>query len=150
MYSEKLNLHELARRLDAQAEPSGDLWLRIERAHGTRRRRRLQKRIAGAALLTFCALGAFLMVPRVAAPTDWQARSQALEIQLRAIPVNALADDAVTREASSGLERVDTALQAAYDRGARSSELVPLWKQRSELLSTLLAVRQQSAAVTRI
>ena len=59
-----------------------------------------------------------------------------------------LSDDA--REARSGLQRIDSALQAAYDRGARANELAPLWKERSELLSTLLAVRQQSAAITRI
>ena len=48
------------------------------------------------------------------------------------------------------LARVDRALQAAYDHGARKNELLPLWKQRSELLSLLLAVRQQQLALTRI
>jgi hypothetical protein len=131
-------------------EPPADLWLRIERAHSGRRRRRVHLRLASAALLTFAALGVFLAMPHAPGATDWQARSQALEIELRAIPVSALADDAVTREARTDLERIDGSLQAAYDRGAHSSELVPLWKQRTELLSTLLAVRQQSAAVTRI
>jgi hypothetical protein len=48
------------------------------------------------------------------------------------------------------LARVDFALQSAYDRGADKSELAPLWKQRSELLSVLLAARQQKLALTRI
>ena len=37
----------------------------------------------------------------------------------------------------------------AYDRGANKTELVPLWKQRSELLGLLLG-RQQQLALTRI
>jgi hypothetical protein len=147
--SSELNFNDLAQRLCA-AEPPADLWLRIERAHVGRRRRRLRLRLAGTAMAVLSVVAAFVFVPHAPGATDWQARSQALEIELRAIPVGALADDSVTREARSGLERIDGALQAAYDRGARSNELVPLWKQRSELLSTLLAVRQQSAAVTRI
>jgi hypothetical protein len=149
MSCKELNLDELAQRLDAVEPPAG-LWLRIERAHVVRRRRRVYLRAATAAFLMFGAFGVFLAVPHTPGATDWQARSQALEIELRAIPVSVLADDSVTREARSDLERIDGALQAAYDRGARSNELVPLWKQRTELLSTLLAVRQQSAAVTRI
>jgi hypothetical protein len=79
---------------------------------------------------------------------DWQARAQALEMQLN----DALAqrDLPVSVDTEEELERVDLALQAAYDRGANKTELVPLWKQRSELLSLLLAARQQQLALTRI
>ena len=33
---------------------------------------------------------------------------------------------------------IDTALQSAYDRGARADELQPLWKQRNDALRGLI------------
>lgn len=147
MFSEKLNFHDLAQRLDAATELPQDLWPRIAQAHVQRRRRRFRVRLAGVMLFVLTGSGALLMLPQPAG-TDWQARAQALEIELHGFPADI--GDPAAREARSGLERVDSALQSAYDRGARTNELVPLWKERSELLSTLLAVRQQSAAITRI
>ena len=80
---------------------------------------------------------------------DWEARAEALEIQLN--QAEAMSRGArATADTESELATVDRALQAAYDRGADKSELVPLWKQRSELLSVLLTVRQQQLALTRI
>lgn len=135
----------------AMLPPSADLWSRIEIAHLARRRRRSLRRIVGAgsaAVLLIAAIATGVFKLREPAAVDWQARAQALELQL---------NDAIAQrnELPSGgteeeLERVDLALQAAYDRGASKTELVPLWKQRSELLSVLLAARQQQLALTRI
>jgi len=146
MFPEKLNLSDLARGLGAAEAP--DLWPRIAAAHTQRRRRRTQLRLSGAFAFMLAVGGAVFMFLQTPPGTDWQARAQTLEIELRAYPADL--GDPAAREARSGLQRVDSALQAAYDRGARANELVPLWKERSELLSTLLAVRQQSAAITRI
>ena len=148
MFSEELNFADLARRLDAATEMPQDLWQRIAHAHAARRRRRIRIRVAGAMVFVLGVAGSFLLLPQAPAGTDWQARAQALEIELRSFPADI--GDPAAREARSGLERVDSALQSAYDRGARANELVPLWKERSELLSTLLAVRQQSASITRV
>ena len=106
--------------------------------------------LAAAALLAVSVIGpAWLTRPTPA--IDWQARAQALEIELRALPPRTVGtDDPAALEAESRLVQIDGALQAAYDRGARPAELVPLWKARSELLSTLLTVRQENVAVTRI
>ena len=147
MSTDKLNFSELARGLEAGAEAAPDLWPRILVAH-TQRRRRLRVRVASVLLAGMTGTAVLFMLPASAPGTDWQARAQALEIELRAYPTDMV--DADAREARSGLQRIDSALQAAYDRGARANELAPLWKERSELLSTLLAVRQQSAAITRI
>lgn len=149
MRPEELNLSDLARRLDdVAAEPPAQLWPRIVQAHAARRRRRFRLRIAAAMGVVLSVAAGALILPRSPAGTDWQARAQALEIELRAFPADS--GDSAAREARSGLERVDSALQSAYDRGAHANELGPLWKERSELLSTLLAVRQQSASITRI
>jgi hypothetical protein len=87
-----------------------------------------------------------MWLTRPAAPVDWQARAQALEIQLAAYSVPADSSSTVDTE----LARIDASLQAAYDRGAPANELVPLWKQRSELLGALLIARQQQVTLTRI
>jgi len=151
MVTQELNFNELSRRLQAAPEPSPDLWSRIAHAHVARRQRRVRIRLAATLAFMLAGSAFFLAAPHLVPGTDWQARAQALELELRALPASDdAAEGAVARETESGLGRIDRALQAAYDRGARANELVPLWKQRSELLSTLLAVRQQSAAVIRI
>ena len=132
----------------APPEPSPDLWQRIERAHTARRTRRLRLRIGAAATFACAAFGTYLLLP--AGAPDWQARSQALEIELRNLPARPDTENAASLETESQLAQLDTALQAAYDRGATPKELIALWKQRSELLSTLLTVRQVAVAVTRI
>ena len=132
-------------------EPSPDLWARIARAHQARRARRRQLRIAGTASVAIAALAVAVSWPMHGPATDWQARAQALEIELHTLPVRGVGlDNPVAMEAEARLMQLDETLQSAYDRGAASSELAPLWKQRSELLSTLLAVRQENVAVTRI
>lgn len=141
---------------DASAEPSmlppsADLWQRIATAHVARKRSRAMRRIAGAGsavVLVIAMVTVGVIKFREPPAVDWQARAQALEMQLN----EALAqrDLPMSGDTEEELERVDLALQAAYDRGANKTELVPLWKQRSELLSLLLASRQQQLALTRI
>jgi hypothetical protein len=135
----------------AMLPPSADLWQRIATAHVARKRRRAMQRVVGigaAAVFVVAMVTAGAIKLREPPAVDWQARAQALEMQLN----DALAqrDLPVSVDTEEELERVDLALQAAYDRGANKTELVPLWKQRSELLSLLLAARQQQLALTRI
>lgn len=154
MSTQELNFHAIAQQLAAAppSEPAADLWSRIAQAHLSRRQRRRRQRFAGAGFAVLAGVAVVLIAARApsAGATDWQARAQALEIQLHARTSSSDGENALALDAESELVRVDGALQAAYDHGARKSELVPLWKQRSELLSALLAARQQTLAVTRI
>lgn len=155
MSAEELNFRTIARPLAPApaSEPSADLWARIAQTHLARRSRRRRQRFAGAGLLMLVGMTVFIataQLPRVT-DTDWQARAQALEIELHAHAATAAgADNAVALETETELVRLDSALQAAYDRGAQKNELVPLWKQRSELLTTLLDARRQKVSVTLI
>ena len=113
----------------AMLPPSADLWQRIATAHVVRKRRRAMRRIAGvggAAVLVIAMVTVGVVKWREPPAVDWQARAQALEMQLN----DALAqrDLSLSGDSEEELERVDLALQAAYDRGANKTELVPLWK----------------------
>jgi hypothetical protein len=149
----ELSLRDLA---DTSAEPmilpaGADLWPRIAAAHAARRRRRIVRRFVGAgsaAVFLIAVVIAGVLKTRESAAVDWQARAQALELQLN--QAIAQRDELPSVDTEEELERVDLALQSAYDRGANKKELAPLWKQRSELLSVLLAARQQQLALTRI
>jgi len=86
---------------------------------------------------------------------DWQARAQALELQLQALRHERDSSDAMTTAtapdpAAIELESIDHRLQAAYEHGAYANELVPLWKRRSELLDTLIVARKEGLKLTRI
>jgi hypothetical protein len=150
MNEHELNLRDLAAGLPASAAthvPPADLWPRIAATHLSRRRRRQRQRfaVAGGALALIAAL-TFSASTRqhVAAPAiDWQARAQALELQLDALPTPA-ASQPLARLAESELAHLDGNLQAAYDRGAPPRDLGPLWQRRSELLDALLSVRRQA------
>ena len=149
----ELSLREIVQRLPRSAEPAqlgADLWPRIAAAHLTRQRRRRVLRLAGGGLAAAALLVVALAVPawlaRPAPAVDWQARAQALEIQLNALAARGEADGFVDAE----LARIDASLQAAYDRGAPATEITPLWKQRSDLLGALLAARQRQVRLTRI
>jgi hypothetical protein len=152
----ELNFRDIAEHLPASPSflAGGDLWPRIAAAHSARRRTRRIRRFAasGFALTLLISAAVFfgLPSPHESPTVDWQARAQALEIQLNEATASAPARTPSTSDAEAELSRVDHALQAAYDRGARKNELLPLWKQRSDLLSLLLAVRQQQLALTRI
>jgi hypothetical protein len=156
MNEHESNFRDLAMRLPASATthvPSADLWPRIAATHRMRRRQRQLRRlaVAGGALVLVAALAFTAGTWRqAAAPAiDWQARAQALELQLDALPIPA-ASDPLARLAESELAHLDGNLQAAYDRGAPSRDLDPLWQRRSELLDALLSVRRQHALPSRI
>lgn len=150
MNEHELNFRDLAVRLPASATthvPSADLWPRIAATHLTRRRQRQRQRlaVAGGALALVAALTFTASTWRHAtAPAiDWQARAQALELQLDALPTPT-ASEPLARLAESELAHLDGNLQAAYDRGAPPRDLGPLWQRRSELLDALLSVRRQA------
>jgi hypothetical protein len=149
----ELSFRDLADTAAAPAmlPPSADLWSRIAAAHRARRQRRTMRRVAGAgaaAAVVLVAIAAFGVHATREPGVDWQARAQALELQLSEAIAQRSAP--LSSDTQEELARVDFALQSAYDRGADKSELAPLWKQRSELLSVLLAARQQKLALTRI
>lgn len=153
-------LHAIA---DMQLQPPGDLWARIQAAHATRVRRRRLHRLAaggilGAALIGAVALGGLRspsISPNHAADIDWQARAQALELQLqelehvRGVPVAAVAAHDAD-PATAELADVDRRLQTAYEHGRYGKELVPLWKRRSELLDALIVARKEGLTLTSI
>jgi hypothetical protein len=162
MSEPELSFQNLAQRLRLRelpvGEPSPDLWQRIADTHAGRvRRARVRRGIVGSSLAAIVLL-AILVVPKWLEPSavqrdvDWQARAQALELQLRALRDNsgAQADNAGALEAQSEITRVDDALQAAYDTGAEKDQLELLWKRRSELLGALISVRQRHVEISRI
>ena len=148
---------------DARPEPSADLWTRIEAAHTTRvRRRRLYRLVAGGAFSVAVIASVALVGLHSPAGSlnrstdiDWQARAQALELQLQALQQTGSTPVAMTVADTSDpaaieLEDIDYRLQAAYEHGVYSNELVPLWKRRSELLATLITARKEGLKLTRI
>jgi hypothetical protein len=158
MSEPELSFHELTQRLRLRdlpdGEPSPDLWQRIADAHvGRMRRARMRRGIIGSSLAALTLL-AVLVAPKwldAEREVDWQARAQALELQLRALrDNNAHADNAGALETQSEIARVDDALQAAYDTGAEKDQLELLWKRRSELLGALISVRQRHVEISRI
>lgn len=157
MSEPELNFHDLAARLPASAAVHAlpaDLWPRIAAAHAVRRRQRRWQRLAavggGVALVAMLALAPAGWQRHAAPPAiDWQARAQALELQLDAMPTP-VASDPMARLAESELGRLDSNLQSAYDRGAVPRDLAPLWQRRSELLDALLSVRRQQILPSQI
>jgi hypothetical protein len=141
-------------------DPAPDLWPRIAAAQQLRMRRAQARRrvafagSAAAAVVLLVATGIWFGgahgAPREA--VDWQARAQALELQLRALsagrPAGAAALLATT--AQNELVLVDAALQAAYDDGGDRERTESLWKRRSELLGALLQARSKNVEISRI
>lgn len=153
----------LRRVAEVRTEPPADLWSRIEMAHAKRTSRRRLRRLAGgsvlcAALIGFISFSSLHLPSSAPGPrtdVDWQARAQALELQLQALE-NSRGLSAATLAANDAdpatveLEDIDHRLQAAYEHGLYTNELVPLWKRRSELLDTLITARKQGLKLTRI
>lgn len=164
MSESELTFQQLAHRLRLdqlpQAEPSAELWPRIAGAHRLRlqqaRVRRLGAWCGGAGVLLVVGLigasGGWFGRAQPSGGVDWQARAQALELQLRAL--NAVAsrpvDAATGGEAQDELVLVDAALQAAYDEGAVQERVTALWKRRSELLDALVSARRHNMQISRI
>ncbi|WP_257389152.1 hypothetical protein [Tahibacter caeni] len=133
-------------------DPPPQLWARIEAAHRRRRqRRRLVQWGAGmAAVLALAAIVTWLpstpTAPAAANPlAQLQRQSHELEQRYAGLEAAAAALDGETE-----LSAAELALQRAYDRGASAEELLPLWQQRNEVLSGLIAVAADGAQLTRI
>jgi len=144
---------------DAQPQPPTDLWTRIEAAHGVRSRRRRLRRLAAGGMFCVALAGAValrsLHAPSATPEIDWQARAQALELQLLAMQHEnhvavATAANFDADPATGELAEIDRRLQAAYEHQNPVSQLVPLWKRRSELLDALIAARREGLTLTRI
>lgn len=137
----------------ADAMPPADLWSRIESAHRVRRTRRRNRRTIGTtltcALAALCALG-YQQVRTPREHIDWQARTEALELQLHSLQREAQVGTNGTGEVEVELSDIDHSLQTAYETGATPKDLAALWKRRSELLDTLIVARKQNLLLTRI
>jgi hypothetical protein len=141
-------------------DPAPDLWQRIAAAHQQRvRRAQVRRRVAfagraAAAVTLLVATGMWFGGQRSAPrdTVDWQARAQALELQLRALSASRPGGAAALLVATTQNELVlvDAALQAAYDNGGDRERTDSLWKRRSELLGALLQARTNNVEISRI
>ena len=143
--------------LDQQAVAA--LWERIATTHQQRVRRRRWQRFGAASVLAASLLAAVALFHplrfesmRDDEPVNWQARAQALELQLAVLQSEHAAS--VASVGVTGLEselaEIDARLRSAYELGPSAEDIAPLWKRRSELLDTLLASRKQGLALTHI
>ena len=150
-----MNFAALTQRLHGSAlpvvEPPADLWSRIVERHGRERQRARRRRLValGAAAASVLAVAGALVALRHPGgdDIDWQARAQALELRLHAF--DSAGAGAAAESAEAQLAQLDALLQAAYDNGAQRTEVVALWKRRSELLDTLLRLRQRNPEINR-
>lgn len=151
MAEPELSLKTLRLAALPEFDPPPQLWARIEAAHRRRqRRRRIVQWGAGmAAALVFAALVTLLpsapTVPAGSTPLA-QLQRQSHELEQRYAGLEA----ATAADGETELRTVELALQRAYDRGASAEELLPLWQQRNEVLSSLIAVAADGAQLTRI
>lgn len=127
--------------------PDPSLWPRIAAAQQQRvSRRRRVRGVLGAAIAASFAAAVLLGGRSLHAPVApgaalaMQDESRALEDQWRR-----LAGAQAAALGSTRLRAIDAELQAAYDRGASSNELAPLWQQRNRALRGLIAVMQDRA-----
>jgi hypothetical protein len=144
-----------AMQVPLDIEPPDALWSRIEQAHVRKRRRRTIARVAGAgmavAVVAVALTAGGRLISHSRSNVDWEARAQALELQLRTVAEgNGMLRTVASDDMRVELRRVDLSLQSAYDRGAREDELAPLWKRRSELLNTLIEDREHGLALTQL
>lgn len=157
MSKESINLHALfAPASVVDGSPSADLWSRIVAARAKQSRHRRVIGFVGGGLATIVAATVLafspwrFMIQPPGAGVDWQARAQALELQLDSLPVPSHVENDHALQTVSDIASVDGDLQSAYDQGASREAILPLWKRRSELLGALLAERRQLPIVTDI
>jgi hypothetical protein len=132
-------------------DPPADLWPRIAAAYEGRRRSR-RRALFGTALAAGIALLA-IAVPQLRGPQPIDDALAALQRQSRALEVELAdlsANGAAPIESEVELRAIETALQAAYDRGGADAEIAPLWQARNDLLSSLIAVHTAGGRLTRI
>lgn len=152
MAEPELSLKALRLAALPEFDPPAHLWVRIEAEHQRRRQRRrvTQWGTSIAAVLALAAV--LLLVPEQSAGPGGssplallESRSQELE-QMYA----SLSQSAAALDNEAELRAVEVALQQAYDRGAAADELMPLWQQRNEVLTNLIALAADGAQLTRI
>jgi hypothetical protein len=144
-------LHPVLAELPVFA-PDADLWSRIAAEHAKRNATPRPRRWIAVVAAAAAAVAVIVTVPRLtgtkpAQPLalDGQRESQALEREWQSLtPASARPSVDLAR-----LRVIDAALQSAYDRGAGSEELAPLWKERNEALRGLI-LTAQADTVTRI
>jgi hypothetical protein len=152
MAEPELSLKALRLAALPEFDPPAHLWARIEAEHQRRRQRR---RVAqwGTGIAAVVALAAVLLLAPQrelvssgsSALAMLESRSQELEQRYAG-----LSQTASTLDDEAELRAVERALQQAYDRGAAVDELMPLWQQRNEVLTSLIALAADGAQLTRI
>lgn len=150
MAEPELSLKALRLAALPEFDPPPQLWARIEAEHRRRRQRSRTLRWGGglAAMLALAAVIALAPRPQIAAVTplaQLERRSHELEQAYAGYSRTASAMD---NEAE--LRSVELALQQAYDRGASADELLPLWRQRNDVLSNLIVLAADGTQPTRI
>ena len=126
-------LHPVLAELPVFA-PDAQLWSRIAAEHARQKAPTRPRRWIALAAAAAAVAAAIIVVPKLTgtkpgAPLalDGPRESQALEREWQSLtPVSARPSVDLAR-----LRIIDAALQSAYDRGASSDELTPLWKERN-------------------
>jgi hypothetical protein len=145
-------LHPVLAELPVFA-PDPGLWPRIAAEHAKRSATPRPRRwIVASMAAAAAAVAVIVTVPRLIGTKpgepialEGQRESQALEREWQALtPASARPSVDLAR-----LRVIDAALQSAYDRGAASDEIAPLWKERNEALRGLI-LTAQADTVTRI
>jgi hypothetical protein len=150
MAEPELSLKALRLAALPEFDPPPQLWARIDAEHRRRQQRgRVLRWGSGlAAMLALAAVIALAPRPQTAAANplaQLERRSQELEQAYAG-----LSQAASPLENEAELRAVELALQHAYDRGAAVDELLPLWQQRNDVLSNLIALAADGAQPTRI
>lgn len=145
------SLHPVLAELPVFA-PDADLWSRIAAEHAKRNATPRPRRWIAIAAAAAAAVAVIVTVPRLTRTNpgepvalEGQRESQALEREWQSL-TQASARPSVDL---ARLRIIDAALQSAYDRGAGSDELAPLWKERNAALRGLI-LTAQADTVTRI
>jgi len=152
MAEPELSLKALRVAALPEFDPPAHLWARIEAEHHRRRQRRRVMQWGAAVAASLALAAVLLLVPQreltSSAPSALallESRSQELEQRYADLEPSVTA---VENEAE--LHAVELALQQAYDRGAAVEELMPLWQQRNDVLTSLIALAADGAQLTRI
>lgn len=152
MSESELSLRTLRVAALPEFDPPAQLWVRIEAEHHRRRQRR---RLAqwGTAVAAAVALAAVLLLApqqdRVSGGADILAALETRSRQLEQEYADVVRSAAAPYDEAE-LFAIERALQQAYDRGAGVPELLPLWQQRNEVLTSLIALTADGVQVTRI
>lgn len=146
-------LSPLASRLAElpELDPPPALRARIEAAWAARQRHRRLQRVGGMALAAGLALAALLL--RLPGPTPDEGlavlRDESRQLEQR-LSTGALVHSGATLATELELQRVEAALQQAYDQGAAARDLAPLWRRRVDLLGVLLQLQQPEQQLSQI